>query len=164
MQDAITSMNCHRHWSMNGVRFLSEGVKDQYEACPTEYGQLHRPEEDTQNIDFCDIPILKLLYFDKYFEINLEYFNLLNFLLTVVFRKEKYLGMTWNIAVNFTVKRKVWIFFVDGYLFNGGCVHVSSYETYKISERMWHCIVTCENQEEIPCFRFFLEFNLHQKF
>ena len=94
MQDAITSMNCHRHWSMNGVRFLSEGVNDQYEACPTEYGQLYRPEEDTQNIDFCDIPILKLLYFDKYFEINLEYFNLLNFLLTVVFRKEKYLGMT----------------------------------------------------------------------
>ena len=107
---------------MNGVRFLSEGVNDQYEACPTECGQLYRPEEDTQNIDFCDIPILKLLYFDKYFEINLEYFNLLNFLLTVVFRKEKYLGMTWNIAVNFTEKRKEWIFFVDGYLFNGGCV------------------------------------------
>ena len=28
MQDAITSMNCNRHWSMNGVRFLSSGVND----------------------------------------------------------------------------------------------------------------------------------------
>ena len=69
-------------------------------------------------LTFCatDIPILIILIFDKYFIINLKYFNLLNFLLTVVFRKKdlKY-------CCKFYKKKKCQNF-VDGYLFKEGSV------------------------------------------
>ena len=66
MQDVITSMNCNRHWSISTTIGNSKHAQMNM-GC-------YRTEEDTQNLTLC-ATILILLYFDKYFKINLIYFN-----------------------------------------------------------------------------------------
>ena len=64
VQDAITPMNCNRHWSMNRVRFLSEGFNDQLNTGS------YTGQKNTQKIltfYATDIPIFII---DKYFKIN----------------------------------------------------------------------------------------------
>ena len=105
-----SAMNCNRNWPMNGVRFCQKVATTNTKYAQPNTGSYTAQRRIHKILTFCatDIPILiNYSILKNNFKIKLKYFNLLNFLLTVVYRKKTYLGLSWNITINFTEKRKV---------------------------------------------------------